>query len=134
MRFAGMDELLQVSDIVTLHCSLTDATRGLINAASVQKMKQGAVLINTARGPMVDPQAVAEALRSGKLSFAGLDVHEKEPLPEGYPLKDVDNVILTPHVAGVTYDSFRAMMEAAFHNIDCFEKGETAEIETFKYL
>ena len=134
MRFVGLDELLAASDVVSVHCALTDETRNLIGAEKIRGMKDGAVLVNTARGEIVDPVAVADALRSGKLSFAGLDVHGTEPVPEDYPLKDVENVILTPHIAGVTADSFRAMMAAAFRNIACFDRGGLAEIEDCRYL
>ena len=134
MRYVSIDELLRNSDIVTIHCALTDETRQLINAESVQKMKDGSVLINTARGEIVDPQVIADALKSGKLAFVGLDVHGKEPIPEDYPLKHIGNVILTPHVAGVTADSFRAMMHSAFRNIALFDKKQYAEIEQYKYI
>lgn len=134
MRFVDLETLLQNSDVVTIHCALTDDTRNLINTKTISRMKHGAILINTARGGIVDTAALAEALTTGTLSFAGLDVHEKEPIPEDYPLKDVKNVILTPHIAGVTMDSFRTMMHDAFRNIDCFEHGQFAEIEAFRYL
>ena len=97
-------------------------------------MKDGAILINTARGEIFDPVAVADALKNGKLSYAALDVHAQEPIPEDYPLKDIDNVILTPHIAGVTADSFRAMMHDAFRNIECFDKGEMDAIAPYRYL
>lgn len=134
MTFVGIDELLSSSDIVTIHCALTPETKNLINAETVGRMKNGAILINTARGEIVDPFAVADALRSGKLSYAAFDVHAKEPIPEDYPLKGIDNVILTPHIAGVTADSFRAMMHDAFRNIACFEKGELESIAPYRYL
>lgn len=134
MRFVGMEELLRNSDIVAIHCALTPETRNLINEASLGKMKDGAILINTARGEIVDPLAAAVALRSGKLSYAAFDVHSKEPIPDDYPLKEIDNVILTPHIAGVTGDSFRAMMHDAFRNIEYFEKGELDAIAPYRYL
>ncbi len=134
MRFAEIGELLALSDIVSVHCALTEGTRNLINADSIRGMKDGAILVNTARGGIVDPKAAAEALESGKLAFAGLDVHAEEPIPEDYPLKNVENVILTPHIAGVTADSFSAMMRDAFRNIECFENNRFAEIEPYRYL
>ena len=134
MRFVGMDELLKNSDIVTVHCALTPETRDLINADSIREMKDGAILINTARGQIVDPDALADALQSGKLAYAALDVHTTEPIPEDYPLKNIDNVILTPHIAGVTADSFRAMMHDAFRNIACFENGDMQTIAPYRYL
>ena len=134
MAFVGMDELLRNSDIVTIHCALTPETKNLINTETLRAMKDGAILINTARGEIVDPAAVANALKDGKLSYAALDVHAREPIPEDYPLKDIENVILTPHIAGVTADSFRAMMHDAFRNIECFDKGELGAIAPYRYL
>lgn len=134
MRFAEIPELLALSDIISIHCALTDETAKLINAETIKQMKRGAILINTARGGIVDSAAVADALNSGQLSFAGLDVHDTEPIPEDYPLKHIENVILTPHVAGVTIDSFKTMMHDAFRNIVCFEHGDLASIEQYRVL
>lgn len=134
MAFVGMDQLLSRSDMITIHCALTDETRNLLNRASIQQMKDGAILINAARGEIVDPDALADALRSGKLSYAALDVHAQEPIPADYPLMDVENVILTPHIAGVTRDSFRTMMHDAFRNIECFDRGAFEEIAPYRYL
>ena len=134
MRFADVDTILANSQVVSLHCALTPETRGLIGENAIRKMKDGAILINTARGELVDPVALKNALESGKLSFAALDVHTQEPIREDYPLLGLGNVILTPHVAGVTEDSFRAMMHDAFRNIDCFEQGRLSEIEPYRYL
>jgi (S)-sulfolactate dehydrogenase len=99
------DELLRTADVVTLHVPLTPATRGLMNAAKLALMKTDAVLINTARGGVVDETALAAALSAGKLGGAALDVFEHEPLPVGSPLADCPNLLLTPHVAGVTSES-----------------------------
>lgn len=134
MCFVGIDELLRKSDIVTIHCALTPETRSLINTDTLAIMKEGAILINTARGEIVDPGAIASALKDKKLSYAALDAHVNEPIPKEYPLKEIDNVILTPHIAGVTIDSFRAMMHDAFRNIACYDKGNIEEIEPYRYL
>ena len=134
MQFVDMEELLACSDIVTIHCALTAETENLINSESIQRMKDGAILINTARGGIVDPIAVADALQNGKLSYAALDVHAEEPIPEDYPLNNVDNVILTPHIAGVTSDSFRTMIHDAFRNIVCFDRGDLETIAPYRYL
>ena len=134
ISFAGIDELLRSSDIVTIHCALNPETRNLINAETIGIMKPGAILINTARGEIVDPVAVANALHYGSLSYAAFDVHAKEPIPNDYPLRDIENVILTPHIAGVTEDSFRAMMHDAFRNIECFNNGDLDAIAPYKYL
>ncbi|MFQ5936122.1 MAG: hydroxyacid dehydrogenase [Acidiferrobacterales bacterium] len=101
----GLEELLQTSDVVSLHVPLGDKTRNLIDAQALGQMKSGAVLINAARGGVVDEQALVEALRSGHLGGAMLDVFETEPLPAGSHFVDVPNLILTPHIAGVTEES-----------------------------
>lgn len=134
MQFVGVKELLAASDIITLHCAMTDDTRGLINQQNINKMKDGVILINTARGPMVVAEDLAEAIKSGKVSFAGIDVHENEPIRDGYSLKNLDNVILTPHIGGVTYESFRGMMQNAMRNIEKFEQGKLDEIQQYRYL
>ena len=134
IHFNGLNDVIEKSEILTIHCALTDETRNLINKNSLEKMKNGAILINTARGECVDPYAVANALKSGKLAYAALDVHLKEPIPEDYPLLNIENVILTPHIAGITADSFRKMMHDAFRNIECFEQGRLDEIEFYRYL
>ena len=101
----GLDALLAEADVVTLHVPLTEATRHLIDAARLGQMKPGAILINTARGGVVDESAVAAALRSGRLGGAALDVFEQEPLPSGSPLAGCPNLLLTPHIAGITSES-----------------------------
>lgn len=104
-RSLPLDELLATSDVVSLHIPLTAESRGMFDAKRIAQMKRGAVLINTARGGIVDERALAEALHAGKLSGAAIDVFEQEPLPAGSVLTDVPNLILTPHIAGVTADS-----------------------------
>jgi len=102
---AALDRLLAESDAVSLHVPLTPATRGLLNSARIGSMKPGAVLINTARGGTVDETALAQAVREGRLAGAALDVFEREPLVAGSPMAGVPNLILTPHIAGVTRES-----------------------------
>ena len=105
VSFLEMDEIFRQSDIVSLHVPLTDATRKLVNRERLAMMKPSALLINTARGGIVEEAALADALRSGRLAGAMVDVFEKEPLPAGSPLADVPNCLLTPHIAGVTRES-----------------------------
>jgi (S)-sulfolactate dehydrogenase len=104
-RHETVEGLLAVADAVSLHVPLTDETRGLIDANRIAGMKAGAVLVNTARGGIVDEAALAEALKAGRLGGAALDVFEAEPLPAGSPLEGAPNLIATPHIAGVTRES-----------------------------
>ena len=97
--------LLAQADVVSLHLPLTAATRGLFGRENLARMKPGAILINTARGGIVDQMALAEALRSGHLAGAAFDVFDKEPLPAGSPLADLSNVWLTPHIAGLSAEA-----------------------------
>ncbi len=104
-----LEELLRTADIVSLHCPATQETHHLINRETLALMKPRSVLINTARGSLVDETALAEALRSGHLLGAGLDVFEQEPLPTDSPLLQLDNALLLPHMAGLDEESVRAM-------------------------
>lgn len=104
-RLVTLDELLTTADIVSLHVPLTEGTRGLLRRERLANMKRGAVLINSARGDIVDETALAELLKSGHLGGAALDVYASEPLPAGSPLAGAPNLILTPHIAGLTQES-----------------------------
>lgn len=134
MEFSDICKVLSDSDIITLHCPLTLETKGLINKETICNMKDGAILVNTARGGLINTKDLSDALTNGKLSFAALDVHEEEPFPESYPLKKLDNVILTPHIAGITADSFGSMMMDAFRNISLFDQGRLEDIEQFRHV
>jgi (S)-sulfolactate dehydrogenase len=105
VRCAGLEEVIATSDVVSLHVPLVDSTRGLLDAARIAAMKPGAVLINTARGGIVDEGALAAMLREGRLGGAALDVFEHEPLAAGSPLAGAPRLLLTPHIAGVTVES-----------------------------
>ena len=100
-----LDALLACADVVSLHVPLTAATRNLMDGTRIASMKDGAVLINTSRGGIVDEAEVARALHAGRLGGAALDVFEHEPLPKGSPLAGVPRLVLTPHIAGVTLES-----------------------------
>jgi len=105
VRCAGLDEVITTSDVVSLHVPLVDGTRGLFDARRIAAMKPGAVLVNTARGGIVDELALAAALKEGRLGGAALDVFEQEPLPASAHFDGCPNLILTPHVAGVTAEA-----------------------------
>jgi D-3-phosphoglycerate dehydrogenase / 2-oxoglutarate reductase len=109
VRLLSLDELLAEADIVSLHLPCTAETTNMINARSLAKMKRGAVLINTARGGLVDEVALGEALASGQLSAAGLDVFKVEPPPVSHPLLQMNNVTVAPHMGGLDQDSLDAM-------------------------
>ena len=105
VRCAGLDEVITMADVVSLHVPLVDSTRGLFNATRMASMKRGAVLINTARGGIVDEVALAAALKSGQLGGAAIDVFETEPMPAAAHFEGCPNLLLTPHIAGVTTES-----------------------------
>jgi phosphoglycerate dehydrogenase-like enzyme len=114
--YLPLDSVLEQSDIVTLHIPLTPETDKLINASRLAIMKPGAVLINTARGELVDESALYAALTEGSLSAAGLDVFNEEPLPTGNPLLSLDNVVTTPHMAWLTNETFTRSLHVAVQN------------------
>jgi glyoxylate reductase len=113
----GLDELLERSDFVTLHAPLTPETRGLIDAAALRRMKPTAYLINTARGPMVDTNALAAALHAGEIAGAALDVTDPEPLPGDHPLLDAPRLLVVPHIASATHATRERMADMAVDNL-----------------
>jgi phosphoglycerate dehydrogenase-like enzyme len=116
-------DLLEQSDVVTVHVPLFESTRGLIGTDELKLMKQGAILVNTSRGPVVDNAALADATNEGRI-VAGIDVFDPEPPPEDHPLRSASNVVLSPHVAGTTRESVIRMMGAAFENLKRFARGD----------
>jgi glyoxylate reductase len=117
VEFRALEDLLQESDYVSLHVSLTEETRGLINAHAFALMKPTAILINTSRGPVVDPEALYQALKSGQIAYAALDVTDPEPLPAGHKLLELPNLIVAPHIASATVSSRTLMARRAVQNL-----------------
>lgn len=117
------DELLAMSDFVTIHLVLSQRTRGLIGAADLAKMKRSAYLINTSRGPIVDEDALIDALTSGRIAGAGLDVFDTEPLPIDHPLRTLPNTVLTPHMGYVTIETYRIFYRDAVEDVRAFLDG-----------
>jgi glyoxylate reductase len=122
--YADLDELLARSDLVTLHVSLNDETRHLIDAAALARMKPSAVLVNTSRGPVVDQAALAEALARGTIAAAGLDVTDPEPIPMDDPLLQLDNCLVVPHIASASHATRGKMAEMAAANLLAGLRGE----------
>lgn len=118
-----LDGLFAVSDILTLHCPLTPATKGMINESSIEKMKPGAFIVNTGRGPLVDEAAVAAALTDGRLGGYGADVLCKEPPAADNPLLTAPNAYITPHIAWATFEARTRLVDIAVSNIAAFVSG-----------
>ena len=128
IKFVDIDTLLRESDIVTLHIPLTPETEKMIGESELNKMKSSAILINTARGKVVDEEALVKALTEKKIRAAGLDVFEKEPLPMDSPLMELDNVMLTPHVAFLSEESLEECTYICVENVEMFVKGEVQNV------
>jgi glycerate dehydrogenase len=123
VAFVALDELFRRADVVTLHCPLTDDTRGLVNAARLATMKPGAFLINTGRGPLVVEADLADALNTGRLAGAALDVLSVEPPPRGNPLLAAKNCLITPHIAWATRAARARLMDVVVENLRAFHAG-----------
>ena len=121
--FVDLDTLLAQSDVISLHCPLFPQTRELINRERIAKMKDGAILINTARGGLLEEQAVAEALAEGKLRAVGLDVATVEPIQKDNPLLSAPNCVITPHMAWTPIEARRRLLNTVKENIRCFIQG-----------
>jgi D-3-phosphoglycerate dehydrogenase len=123
VSFVSLDEMLSRSDVVSLHVRLTGESRGLIGAEQIRRMKRGAMLINTARGPIVDSKALVEALNSGHLGGAGIDVFDDEPIPADHPLLACQQVVLTPHNADQTPEGMELLNAGVVDNVIAFLQG-----------
>jgi glyoxylate reductase len=124
VEFVDFNKLLKRSDILTIHTSLTESTRGMINEEALAKMKSSAVLINTSRGQVIDEIALIKALKEKKIKGAALDVFEKEPTPLDNPLVKLDNVVLSPHCASATWETRRKMAVCSVGNVKTFLEGK----------
>lgn len=122
--YCGLDELVAASDIITLHIPLFESTRGLIGRDRIARMKPNAILVNTARGPVVDQQALVEAVRDRKIAGAGLDTFDPEPFVKDDEVLKYENIVTTPHIGAATVDNFTRVIRFCMENVLRCEKGE----------
>ncbi len=127
-RYVTLDELLRESDVISLHCPLFPSTEGMINKDTIAKMKDGVILINTSRGPLVVEADLAAALDSGKVYAAGLDVVSSEPIKADNPLLKAKNCLITPHIAWAPKESRARLMDIAVENLAAFQKGSPVNV------
>lgn len=132
--FDHFEAMLPEADILSFHCPLTKENTDMLNQKTLALMKKGAIVVNTARGKLINPDVLYEAVKSGQIWAAALDTHYEEPLKEGYKLAELENVILTPHIGGLSYEAFASMMVGAMENIEAFENGKLPEIEGKRIL
>lgn len=118
-----IDELFKVSDVISLHCPLFESTKGIVNQETIKKMKEGVLLLNTSRGPLIVERDLAEALKSGKVAGAAMDVVSTEPIQSDNPLLKAPNCILTPHIAWATKEARSRLMNIAADNLKAFQDG-----------
>lgn len=128
LKYVEFDELLTESDVISLHCPLFDSTKGIINKDSLAKMKSGAMLINTSRGPLVVEADLAEALNNGKIAGAALDVVSSEPIKVDNPLLTAKNCIITPHISWAPKESRQRLMDIAMDNLSHFINGKAINV------
>ena len=128
IRYVSLDELLENSDYITLHCPLNDQTKHMINKEAIGKMKPSAVIVNTGRGPLINEADLCEALLSKRIAGAGLDVQEVEPPAEDSPLYTLDNVIITPHMGWKGLETRQRLVGIIRDNVQAFFKGEPINV------
>lgn len=128
----SFEAMIPQCDILSFHCPLMKDNTEMLNGETLAKMKRGTIVVNTARGKLINPEDLYKALQSGHLSSAALDTHYEEPIIEGYKLAELDNVILTPHIGGLSYEAFYQMMHDAMENIKAFEEGNIEQIKNKK--
>ncbi len=122
------DALFRKSDVVTIHMVLSDRTRGLVGKRELALMKPTATLVNTSRGPIVDEAALIDALRSGTIAGAGLDVFDIEPLPADHPFRSLDGIVATPHLGYVVQETYQCFFDEGIENIDAWLKGSPIRV------
>lgn len=127
-EYVDLDTIFTQSDIITLHCPQTIETQNLINADTIAKMKDGTMLVNTARGGLVDEEALVAALESGKLRYAAVDVVSKEPMPLDNPLLKTRKCIITPHIAWAPVESRQRLLDTVVENIRCYLDGKPQNV------
>lgn len=127
-RNKNLDTIFSESDIITVHCPLTEETRNLINAAAFARMKKTALVINTARGGIIDEEALAQALNTGRIAGAGVDVFTEEPPKNGNPLLNAKNIIITPHSAWSTVEARQRLVDETAENIKAFVAGNKRNV------
>jgi phosphoglycerate dehydrogenase-like enzyme len=123
-----LDDLLRASDVVSIHVTLNEKSRGLLGARELALMKPDAYLVNTSRGPIVDEQALIASLKERRIAGAGLDVFDREPLPDDHPLRRLDNVVATPHLGYVTLESYRIFYGHAIEDIKAWMAGSPVRV------
>lgn len=128
MRYVDLDTLYASADIISLHCPLFESNKGMINKESLSRMKDGVILLNTSRGPLIVEEDLREALETGKVAMAGLDVVSSEPIKEDNPLLQAKNCILTPHIAWAPKESRARLMQIAVDNLDGFVAGAPVNV------
>jgi glycerate dehydrogenase len=127
-HYVNVDQLLEKSDVISLHCPLTPSTKGIINTINIRKMKDGVILINTARGPLMVEEDLAAALNSGKVFAAGIDVVASEPIRSDNVLLQTKNCIITPHIAWAPQESRARLMNIAVENLKSFMNGKPINV------
>jgi glycerate dehydrogenase len=123
-EYVSLETLLRESDVIALHCPLLPSTRGIINKANIEKMKDGVIILNNARGPLVVDQDLADALNAGKVYAAGIDVASKEPINADNPLLLAKNCLITPHISGACTESRKRLLEITADNYAAFLAGK----------
>ena len=128
MRYVELDQLFAESDIISLHAPLFESTRNIINKESISKMKKSVIIINTSRGPLVNEQDLADALNSGRIYAAGVDVVSEEPIKSNNPLLKAKNIFITPHIAWAPKEARIRLMNIAMENIESYLEGKPINV------